>query len=291
MRKIILLFVLCSMFTCVHARTVELATSYVGASHFNQAQATFTVAPTLTSLAGMEVKWVKENAFKHPIFSLSTPLSVELETLKFALRPFYYFKNTSENPAFQNATAFGINGQLRVTLKNDEVNEVYTHAFLNAAFARQKGTVFYENDPAENRYYNETAYSLGLSETLYNAFGFDLEGAVFQYPDGVSEVAGLRSIMNQQELAPIQTLDVVHALPKYAIGTRLTRLWSDNGSTLYASYRYGEYHTADSEHSIIVGNSFIVADRVSVDIAYNHVLTVHNQNRRDIGYIRLSTYF
>lgn len=291
MKKIILLFVLCFICAHVHARTVEVSASYVGASHFDQAQATFTVAPTLNSRAGLEAKWVKENAFKHPIYSVSLPLTWELEMMKFSLRPFYYFKNTSEIPTLQNNSAFGINGQMRITLNKDEVNEMYTHAFLNASFARQQGTVFYEDATVDNRYYNEAAYSLGLSQTMFNAFGFDLEGAVFQYPDGVSEVAGLRSIMNQQELASIQTLDVVHNLPKYAIGTRLTRLWADNGSTLYVSYRYGEYHTADSEHSIIAGNSFVVANRISVDIAYNHVRTVHNQNRRDIGYVRLSTYF
>ena len=291
MKKILLLSVLCSAFICAHARTVDVAVTYTGASHFNQVQANATLAPSLSTRAGLEAKWVKENAFKDPIYSVAIPFSLDLELLRFSLRPFYYFENKSHEAPWQNANAFGLNAQLRMTLNSNEVDDLYTHAFITASFARQKGTVFYNTDPAENRYYNQAAYSLGFSQTMFNAFGFDLEGTVFQYPDGVSDVIALRGVMNQQELASTQTLDVVHALTKYTLGTRLTRLWADNGSTLYLSYRYGEYHTADPEHSVIVGNSFRATKSIAVDIAYNHVRTVHNKDRRDIGYIRLSTAF
>ncbi len=291
MRKSILLAIICSTFICAQARTVDVTADYTGASHFNQVQVGATLAPSLRTRAGVEVKGVKENGIKDPIFSLAVPLCLEFELLRLSLRPFYYFENKSHETAFQNAGAFGLNTQVRMTLKEDEINDIYTHAFLGASFARQKGTVFYHADPAQNRYYNETAYAMGLSQTLFNSFGFDLEGAVFQYPDGVSKVAGLRSIMNQQELASTQTLDVVHELPKYTLGARVTRLWAENNSSFFISYRYGEYHTAEPEHSVIVGNSFMALKNLSVDLAYNHVRTVHNRDRRDIGYIRLSTYF
>ncbi|MBQ9971444.1 MAG: hypothetical protein IJP25_04930, partial [Elusimicrobiaceae bacterium] len=76
-----------------------------------------------------------------------------------------------------------------------------------------------------------------------------------------------------------------------AVGTRLTRMWADDGSSIYLSYRFGEYHTTDSQHSFVVGNSFIVGNLVSADMAYNHVRSVHNKDKRDIFYIRLGMSF
>lgn len=291
MKKTTLLLIFLGAFTLANARTVDVAASYTGASHFDQVHASATLAPALNTLVGVEAKLTNERAFKDPIYSVAVPLSLDLEMLRFSFRPFYYFKNKSDDPAFQDSYAFGINGQMRIMLLNDEVNDIYNYAFVAASFARQQGTVFYENGPAQDRYYSQAAYQLGLSQTLFNAFGFDAIGTVFQYPDGVSQVTGLRSVMDQQELANTQTLDIVHQLTKYTIGGRLTRLWADNGSTLYVGYRYGSYHNASPEHSILVGNSFTVSQRISVDLAYNHVRTIHNKNRRDIFYIQLATFF
>lgn len=291
MKKITFLFVLCFAAAALQARTVDVSASYTGAKHFDQVQAGATVALSLTTFAGVEAKLANERAFKDPIYSLATPISLELEQIRFVLRPFYYFKNKSDQPALQDSSAFGVNALMRVTLEGDEVEDNYTYSFLGASFARQKGTVFYDTDPAANRYYSQAAFTLGLAKTLYNAFGFDLVGTLFQYPDRVSGVTALHGVMNQQELAQMQTLDIVHELPKYTLATRMSRIWTDNGSTAYISYRYGEYHTAKPEHSIMVGNSFTAFGRVSVDVAYNHVRDVHNDNRRDIGYVRISTYF
>ncbi|MBR4592197.1 MAG: hypothetical protein IKO35_03220 [Elusimicrobiaceae bacterium] len=291
MKKIIfLLFVLCAQ-GIAQARTVDVHASYTGASRFDQAQVGATMALTLNTLVGLEAKLVNERAFKDPIYAVALPVSVDFDILRISLRPFYYLKNKSNQPAFQDASAFGVSGQARMTLREDTVNDIYTYAFINAAFARQKGTVFFNNAPDENRYYSQAAYLLGISNTLFNAFGLDLIGTVFQYPNGISGVAGLRSIMNQQELANTQTLDIVHDLAKYTLGARLTRMWPDNNSSLYASYRYAEYHTADPEHSIVVGNSFPVAKQISMDLAYNHVRSVHNKNRRDILFIQLTASF
>ena len=291
MKKIFFLFVLCVLALPALARTVDVSAIYTGASAFNQVQASATFAPTLNLLTGIEAKFVKEKAFKDPIYMVALPMSLNLEMLRFHVRPFYYFKNKSDVPGLQDASAFGINGQVRLMMRNDEINDIYTYAFLGAAFARQKGTVFYDNDPAENRYYSQAAYQVGFSQTLFNAFGFDVIGTAFQYPDGIKGVSGLRSIMNQQELGYTQTFDIVHHLAKYTVGARLTRLWIENSSSLYAGYRYGEYHDAQAEHSFMVGNSFTISHRVAVDVAYNHVRTIHNKDKRDIFYIQLETSF
>lgn len=298
MKKIIYLLFLLVISSAVYARTVDTAVSYTGASHFDQVQADATMALTLNTLAGLQVKMASdrvkianERAFKDPVFSVALPVALDFDLLRLSVRPFYYFENKSNQAAYQNASAYGINTQLRMTLQHNEVEDIYSHAFISASFARQKGTVFYDGGAEENRYYSQAAYSLGLSHIFFNAFGLDVIGTAFQYPNGISHVTGLRSVLNQQELANTQTLDIVHDLTKYTVGARLTRMWADNGSTLYAGYRYGEYYTADPEHSVLVGNSFYIANRVSVDIAYNHVRTVHNKNRRDIWSIQLGASF
>lgn len=291
MKKIILFVTLFCTVSAAQARTVDVSASYTGASAFDQIQASATMALNLNTLAGLEAKMVNERAFKDPVYAIAVPVSMNLELMRFIVRPFYYFKNKSNQPGFQDASAFGINAQMHLTLNNDEVNDTYTHAFLSASFAQQKGTVFFDNADYKNRYYSQAAYALGFSQTLFNAFGFDAQATLFQYPDGISGVAGLRSIMNQQDLAHTQTLDVVHQLTKYTLGARITRLWAQNNSSLYASYRYGEYHTADPEHSIMIGNAFTLYERVAVDLAYNHVRTIHNKDKRDIFHIQLEASF
>ena len=286
----ILLFA-CFAALSLHARTVDISAAYNGSKQFDQAQLSASMALSLNTLAGLEVQMANERLFKDPVYSVAVPFALELDILRFSLRPFYYFKNKSHLDGIQNSSAFGLNAQVRVKLNEDEVNENYAYAFMGASFARQQGTSFYNDATLENRYYSQAAFMLGLSQTLYNAFGLDIEGSVFQYPDGVSDLAGFRGVMNQQDLARTQTLDIVHELAKYTIGMRLSRMWAENGSSAYISYRFGEYHTAQAEHSVLGGLSFRVTSRILAEVAYNHVFTVHNQNKRDIGSVRLSTFF
>ena len=291
MKKLLLsILSVCILSAAAQARTVDVTAAYTGASHFTKADAGATVALSLNTLAGIQARYVNDDVFKDPIYSVYLPIHMDFDYLKFNFTPFYYFKNKSDDARYQDASAFGLNSRLIITMQDDEVNDLYTHAFIGASFARQKGTLTLEGaDP--NQYYSEAAYTLGLHKDFYRAFGFELIGTVFQYPDGITGVESSRGIMDQQDLASTQTLDIVRELPKYAVGTRLTRMWADDGSSIYLSYRFGEYHTTDSQHSFVVGNSFIVGNLVSADMAYNHVRSVHNKDKRDIFYIRLGMSF
>ena len=288
MKKFILFFAFCIFSSAaLQARTVDVSAAYIGASHFDQVRAGLTMAPTLNLLAGVEAKMINERAFEDPIYTVNVPIRLDFDLMKFELTPFYYFKNKSDNPQYQDASAYGINGRLIMTLQDDEVNDLYTHAAIGVSYARQDGTVFYDNDSFANEGFSQMAYTLELHKNFFRMFGFQAAASVFQYPDGITGVSGLRSIMDQQELAFTQTFDVVHDLAKYTVGARITRMWPDNNATLYLGYRYGEYYTADPEHSFIVGNSFAATRSISADIAYNHVRTIHNDNKRDISYARL----
>lgn len=288
MKKFILFFAFCIFSSAaLQARTVDVSAAYIGASHFDQVRAGLTMAPTLNLLAGVEAKMINEHAFEDPIYTVNVPIRLDFDLMKIELTPFYYFKNKSDNPQYQDASAYGINGRLIMTLQDDEVNDLYTHAAIGVSYARQDGTVFYDNANPANEGFSQMAYTLELHKNFFRMFGFQAAASVFQYPDGITGVRGLRSIMDQQELAFTQTFDVVHDLAKYTVGARITRMWPENNATLYLGYRYGEYYTADPEHSFIVGNSFAATRSISADIAYNHVRTIHNDNKRDIFYARL----
>lgn len=288
MKKFILFFAFCIFSSAaLQARTVDVSAAYIGASHFDQVRAGLTMAPTLNLLAGVEAKMINERAFEDPIYTVNVPIRLDFDLMKIELTPFYYFKNKSDNPQYQDASAYGINGRMIMTLQDDEVNDLYTHAAIGVSYARQDGTVFYDDDSFANEGFSQMAYTLELHKNFFRMFGFQAAASVFQYPDGITGVRGLRSIMDQQELAFTQTFDVVHDLAKYTVGARITRMWPENNATLYLAYRYGEYYTADPEHSFIVGNSFAATRSISADIAYNHVRTIHNDNKRDIFYARL----
>ena len=292
MKKLFVFLMLCVFTPAVlQARTVDVSAAYVGASHFDQVRASAVAALTLNTLAGVEAKYIDDDSFKDPIYAVALPVELDFDFLKLNLRPFYYFKNKSKEATFQDASAWGISTRVTMTLEEDTANDLYTHAYVNASFARQQGTVLFDDGSADNQNYSQFAYTLGIAKNFFRRFGFEAAATAFQYPNGISGVQAFRGIMDQQELAFTQTFDYVHALGKYALGARLTWMWPDRASSLYLGYRYGEFYTADPEHSFVAGNTFGVLNNVHADLAYNHVRTVHNQDKRDILYVRLVASF
>ncbi len=264
------------------------AVDYTGSSEFNQIKARALWQFGLNWSAGLEGRWVDEDAFEDPIYALKLPISFNSDLLSFNLSPFYYFKNKSDKREFN---AFGVSSKLVFTLQDDAVNEMYSHAFMGASFARQQGVLVREGKGESDEYYSQAAYSLGFHQNFYRTFSFEAIGTAFQYPDGITNVQSFRGILDQQDLAFLQSYDVVHALPKYTLGARITRLWTDRRSNLYVSYRFGEFYTADPEHSVVLGNTFALAEWMMCDLAYNHLRTVHNDNKRDIFYAQLKFVF
>lgn len=254
---------------------------------------------TLNFTAGLGAKISDEDGFKDPIYSLYLPLQFDGDMFKIAVTPFYYFNSKlKENPFVPyggtnepKSSAFGANARVFITLQDDAVNDIYTHAYLGAGFVRQKGILAEEKNGISNRYYSQLAYTLGLHKNFFRAFSFEVAGNVFHYPDGINGVKGLYGVFNQEDLSSIQSLDITHELPTYTVGTRLTRLWPDRQATLYVAYHFEEFHTADSEHSILLGNTFALKENITADIAYNHLRTIHNEDKRDIFYAQIHFLF
>lgn len=285
---LLLLVVLGATSLAVSAGEFTGVAEYTGSSEFNQVKTRVLWQFGLNWSTGLEGKWAKEDAFKDPIYAVKLPIAFENDLLSFQLSPFYYFKNKSDKKEYN---AFGVSSKFIFTLQDDALNEIYSHAYLGAAFARQEGTLWKEGHAPSDQYFSQAAYTLGLHKNFFRAFSFEAIGTVFQYPDGITGVEHVRGILDQQDLVFLQSYDIVHELPKYTLGARITRLWADNRATLFASYRFGEFYTADPEHSFVLGNSFMVADRILCDLAYNHLRTVHNDNKRDIFYAQLKFIF
>lgn len=289
MRKILLSLMLLGMSSLVvSAGEFTGVAEYDGSSDFNQVKAGVSWKFALDWSVGVEGKWADEDAFKKPIYEVKLPVAFETDLFSFYVTPFYYFKNKSDHNEYN---AFGVSGKLIFTLQDDALNEEYSHVYLGAGFARQEGILWEEGADPSNKYYSQAAYTLGLHKNFFRAFSFEAIGTLFQYPDGITGVEAWRGILDQQDLVFLQSYDIVHELPKYTAGGRLTRLWADRHATIYLSYRFGEFYTADPEHSFVLGNSFVLADRVQCDLAYNHLRTVHNKNKRDIFHAQLKFLF
>lgn len=264
------------------------AASYTGSSDFNKVSAGATWQFGLNGQIGLEGKYADEDLFKDPVYAVKLPVGFTSDLFSASVTPFYYFKNKSDANAYQ---AFGISGQLIMTLEDDTVNDLYSHAYVGASFARQKGVRVFDTGDSEYNYYSQAAYTLGVHKNFFRAFSFEAAGTAFQYPDGITGVTHFRGILDQQDLVSLQTFEIVHELPKYTAGTRLTWLWPDRSATLYVGYRFGEFYTADPEHSFLLGNTFALTRAVQCELAYNHLRTVHNQNKRDIFYAQLKFKF
>ena len=289
MKKILILTVLLGLTPAwVCAGEITGIAEYSGSNKFNQVKARALWQFGLNWSAGVEGKWADEDAFKKPIYAVKMPLSFDSELFSLSLKPFYYFKNKSDQKEYK---AFGISGRLVMMLEDDSLNELYSHAFIGAAFARQQGTLTLDSGRVNDQYYSQAAYTLGLHKNFFRAFSFEAIGTAFQYPDGITGVQSFRGILDQQDLVSLQSFDIVHDLPKYTLGGRMTRLWADSHATLYGSYRFGEFYTAEPEHSFLLGSTFSLTQWALCDLAYNHIRTVHNHNKRDIFYAQLRIVF
>lgn len=298
MRKLFLLLTLTAFPSFMgQAKTLDARASYLWSSDKNQAMASLSVAPTYNTRASLVARYVKDmqdysfGRLKDPIYSVYLPLIFQLELLDIELTPFYYFKHNADNPAYQDAYAYGGTFALTMLMENDQVNDIYTRARLGATYAHQQGTLFTKDAAPENTDYAQVAYFLQLSHSMFQTYRLEATGAAFQYPDGITGVTAFRGVLNQQDLVALQTLDITRDLRKYALGGRFVRMWAESGSTLYIGYSFTENYTAAPDHSFIIGNSFPLVKNVFFDMAYNHIETTSHKNKRDIFYLGFGTSF
>ncbi len=297
MKKIIALCVLFSAALAAQAASVNTLATYIYSADHNQARLGAAVPLGLNASIGLEGRWVEdkfaveEGAFKDPVYSVYLPIQLDMDLVKLNLTPFYYFENKSDNPLFQDASAYGINAQFVMNLREDEVDQLYTRAYIGVSYANQKGTLFKDGKAPSAEDYVQLAYTLGLQQNFFGSFTFHVAGTAYQYPNGIDGVEGFRGVMDQNDLAFTQSYDVNRALGKYTLSARITRIWPENHSTLYLGYHYAEFYTADPQHSFLLGNSFFVTNNASINAAYNHLQNTDGNDKRDILFVNLNIAF
>ncbi len=293
MKKLTLLFAFVLLALCAQAAAVDSAASYVYSSDFDQIRAGASIPIGLSANVGLEGKYVydkNDTGYKDDIYSVYLPIRMDFSFMQLQLVPFYYFKTKAENNLFPDAYAYGVTSTLFLKLREDEVNELYTQAYIGVSYARQKAAVWHDAD-WEKEIYDQTAFTLGLRQNFFGSFTFQVAGTAYQYPDGVTNVESFRGIMDQNDMAFTQSYDISRELGKYALSARITRFWPEQRSSLYIGYHYAEFYTADPQHSILVGNTFYIAQQARIDMAYNHLQTTSSTNKRDLFYINLSIAF
>ncbi|MBQ7908299.1 MAG: hypothetical protein IJ311_02230 [Elusimicrobiaceae bacterium] len=293
MRKTILLFALFLGALGAQAYTVDTKLSYIYSSEHNQALVGAAVPLGVNTVIGLQGKYVedkKESFLKDNTYSVYLPLQLDLDLVNLHLTPFYYFKNELFTPGFDDIYAYGLNTQLVMNLQQNEIDETYTQAFVGISYARQKG-VLEENFVSDDTLFTQLAYTLGIRQNFFNAFAFQVAGTAFHYPDGISEVNSFLGVLNQNDLAYVQSYDVNRELGKYTLSARITRVWAEEHSTLYFGYHFAEFYTADPQHSFLLGNSFRVGKYATVDTAYNHLRNTDDKDKRDLFFINLNIAF
>ncbi len=276
---------------------VDTSATYIYSSDFNQIRAGAGLPLGLNAAIGLEGRYVEDKfstddgAFKDPVYSVYLPIQLDLDLVKVNLTPFYYFKNKSSDDNFKDPYAYGLNAQLVMNLREDEVEELYTQAYIGASYARQKAALWRQDQAPANENYTQMAYTLGVRQNFFSSFTFHAAATAYQYPNGISDVEAFRGIMDINDLAYTQSYDVNRALGKYALSARITRIWPEKHSTLYVAYHYAEFYTADSEHSFLLGNTFLVASNARMDVAYNHLQNANGKNKRDILFANLNISF
>lgn len=296
MKKIIFSFILFSAALGAQAASLNTTASYVYSSDYNQARIGAAIPLGLNASIGLQGRYVEDKfsvedgAFKDPIYSVYLPIRLDLDLVKLNITPFYYFENKSDDERFQDASAYGVNARLMTNLVEDEVNQLFTTAYIGVSYANQKGTLF-EDGQASDEDYSQLAYTLGFLQNFFGTFVFQGAATAYQYPSGIDGVEYFRGIMDQNDLAFTQSYDINRALGKYVLSARISRLWPEKRSSLYVGYHFAEFYTADSQHSFLLGNTFYVTANAYVDAAYNHLQTTGGENKRDIFFINLNIAF
>ena len=296
MRKITLSITLLLLTLGAQAYTVDTTASYIYSSDYNQAHVGASVPVGMNVLIGLEGKYVEDKlsvqdgGLKDPVYSVYLPIKLDFDLFRLHVTPFYYLKNDLHTSGLKDAYAYGINSQFIMDLVTNDVDELYSQAYIGVSYARQKA-ITVEEASWQQENYNQFAFSLGLRQNFYNFFTIQVAGTVFQYPDGISRIEGFQGILDNKDLAFTQSFDVNRALSKYILSARMIRSWTEKQSSIYAAYHYAEAYTADPEHSIIIGNTFPLAKQAALDIAYNHLQNTDGTNKRDLVYAMLHIAF
>lgn len=226
---------------------------------------------------GFNFDLTKHDDIPNHIYTFSSPLMLRSEYFGLLFRPFFIPDNANE------ASAYGAKLSCTFGLKYDEIEQTSSHAFLSLAFGTQNAYVVKENQTPQKEDFYQLVYEGGFSWDYFGAYFFEISANAFEYLSGISSVEGLGGVLDQQNLAILETLDYVLGLPKGSAGVKIGWNSQENGSETFLSYRYIDFFDKNSApyNSLKLSSIIDLGSNLFVIFAYNHVF-ISGKKDKDI---------
>lgn len=231
---------------------------------------------------GLNFDLTEHKNIEHHIYTFSLPLMASSENFVFLFKPFLIPDNANK------ASAFGAKASFSLAIKKDEVDNSFADAFFALGFASQDAYVN-KTGLSNKETFNQLAYEGGISLSYFNVYFFEISANRFEYLSGISSVESVAGVLDQQNIASLDTLNYVLNLPKGSIGTKIRWNSQSSQSISSLSYRFIEFQDKDisAQHSVLFSSMVMLGNNIYVNLAYNHIF-ISSQKDKDIFKAALS---
>ncbi len=275
MRKIFFIFVLC--LSSLSAGAFEISEGFVYSKDFWQNNVAVSQDINYMLNVGLNFDIAEHDDISHHIYTFSLPLMFRTERFGLYLRPFIVPDNAND------ASAYGAKASLTLNIKHDEVDNSSSSVFLSAGFANQNAYVAKVGLGSQKEDFKQMVYEGGLVFDYFDTYFFEISGNMFDYISGISDVENVAGVLDQQNIASLDTLNYVLSLPKSSIGAKIKWNSEASQSSNTISYKYIEFkeHNVCPHHSLMFSSVIMLKYNLYVSLAYNHIF-VSSQKDKDI---------
>ena len=275
MRKIFL--IISFMIFGISAKALDITEGFTYSKSFWQNTLSLSQDISYTTNIGFNFDLTEHDDISNHIYTFSLPLMVRLKSFGLLFRPFIIPDNANE------ASAKGAKVSWTFGIKYDEVEQTSSHVFLSLGFADQYAYVFKTGLPTQKDNFYQLVYDGGIVLDYFGAYLFEISGNMFQYLSGISSVEGVAGVLDQQNLASLDTLAYVLALPKGSAGLKITWNSQESRSENTLSYRFIDFYEKEMSawHSLKFSSKIAVMDNLFINLVYNH-LFISSQKDEDI---------
>lgn len=273
MRKISLFLIL--TFIGISASALEVADSFTYNNSFWQNSISVTHQLNYFLNLGFNFDLTEHDDVDNHIYTFSLPFAAHTDGFGLILTPFITPDNAN------GASAQGAKLSCTFGVKNDEVDNTSSHAFLSVGFADQNAYVSRKGSLPKKENFYQLAYEGGIVLDYFSTYLFEISGNVFEYPSGISSVEAFGGILDQQKIADLETLDYIFALPKGSAGLKIGWNAQESRSENILSYRFIEFYEKElsAYHSVKFQSAMLLSHRLSFTLAYNHIFISSHKDK------------
>ena len=275
MKKLFLLFVFCSLTLRVFA--LNVGDLFIQNSRFWQNKVSLDISNGELFSSGFTFDITEHKDIKNKVYAFHLPFMLKVNILDLTITPFWY-PNISND-----VSAYGSSIKVESLIRSDEVNNIYANGYLKAAFANQKADIIRGIAPQNKENFKQLAFEGGVNFNFANLYNFNINGNIFTYPDGVKNISSFGSIMNQNELGDLGTIDYILKLPNFSLGGSISWMSPENNTTTLLIYKYINYEHNFLAHSLMLRTIIPVTENLLTTLIYNHVFEKYHKNKDLFG--------